>query len=41
MYYDKEAVLEAKQDYEDGIISAWEFYEVLDGWDGDPIEVIG
>jgi hypothetical protein len=37
MYYDNEAVLEAKRDYEDGI----EFYEVLDGCDGDPIEVIG
>jgi|TARA_B110000977_G_scaffold5219_1_gene7449 hypothetical protein len=41
VYNDRETVLEAKEDYEAGDISAWEFYQILDGWDGDPIEMIG
>jgi|AntAceMinimDraft_6_1070360.scaffolds.fasta_scaffold03819_5 hypothetical protein len=41
MYADLEEVLEAKEDYDKGIISAREFQDVLNMWDGDPIEVIG
>jgi hypothetical protein len=40
MYYDDEAVKEAKEEYEAGEISAIEFMEILDGWDGDPVEMI-
>jgi hypothetical protein len=40
-YMSEEEVREAKDDYENGIISAGEFWDVLDSWDGDPVEMIG
>jgi len=41
MYMDKDEVLEVKEDYEAGLVSAWEFHQAIENWDGDPIEVIG